>query len=85
MSARNAETARVTTIVAVEPPEAFRVFTEETDAWWRHGVRFRGHPKHRVRHELQGSAFAAMLGLWWGDLATTYRLRAVEGRETRAR
>lgn len=31
----------VTTVVAVDPERAFRVFTEEIDAWWRRGPRFR--------------------------------------------
>jgi hypothetical protein len=157
MSTKTAETARVTTFVAVEPDDAFEVFTEETDLWWRRGARFRGggegsvvrfeesqrlvevsadgatfeigrvlawepgarllvrwrarafapdeatevevrfdraeggtrvtiehrgweaiDPKHRVRHGLVGSAFAAMMGLWWGDLATTFRMRAAQ-------
>ncbi len=29
----------VTTLVAVDPATAFAVFTEEVDAWWRHGPR----------------------------------------------
>jgi hypothetical protein len=33
-------------------------------------------PEHRVRHGLEPSAFAAMMGRWWGDLATTFRMRA---------
>jgi uncharacterized protein YndB with AHSA1/START domain len=36
--------ARVTVSVAVPPSEAFRVFTEEVDLWWRRGVRFRNAP-----------------------------------------
>ena len=32
-------TASVT--VAASPVEAFRIFTEETDLWWRRGVRYR--------------------------------------------
>jgi uncharacterized protein YndB with AHSA1/START domain len=28
---------------------------------------------HPVRHGLTGSAFTAMIGLWWGDLATGLR------------
>lgn len=31
----------VTTRVAVEPDEAFLIFTREIDAWWRRGPRFR--------------------------------------------
>ena len=33
------ETARVTTVVAVDPATAFSVFTDEIGAWWRHKVR----------------------------------------------
>ncbi|AGC48583.1 hypothetical protein MYSTI_07311 [Myxococcus stipitatus DSM 14675] len=45
--------ARVTTFLAVEPEEAFAVFTEETDLWWRKGPRFRGSsaPTSVVRFE----------------------------------
>ena len=31
----------VTTVVAVDPATAFEVFTNEVDAWWKHGPRFR--------------------------------------------
>ena len=37
----SAETARVTTFVAVSPDDAFEVFTDEIDIWWRRGPRFR--------------------------------------------
>ena len=33
--------ATVTITVAVEPKEAFRLFTEEIESWWRRGPRFR--------------------------------------------
>lgn len=33
--------ARVSTLVRVPPDEAFRVFTEELDLWWRHGMAYR--------------------------------------------
>jgi hypothetical protein len=36
-----AETARVITFVQVSPHDAFEVFTEEVDLWWRRGPRFR--------------------------------------------
>jgi hypothetical protein len=32
---------RALTTVSLEPDEAFALFTEEVDAWWRHGSRFR--------------------------------------------
>jgi len=33
--------ARVMVLVEVEPSEAFRIFTEEIDSWWRHGLKYR--------------------------------------------
>lgn len=33
--------ARVTVGVAVPPAQAFRIFTEEIELWWRRGPRFR--------------------------------------------
>ena len=33
--------AKVSVLVRVEPAEAFRIFTEEIDGWWRGGARFR--------------------------------------------
>lgn len=36
------ETARVITFVEVSPQDAFEVFTDEVDLWWRRGPRFRG-------------------------------------------
>jgi uncharacterized protein YndB with AHSA1/START domain len=31
----------VSVLVAVEPDQAFRVFTEEIDQWWRRGLKYR--------------------------------------------
>jgi uncharacterized protein YndB with AHSA1/START domain len=36
------EVARVITYVEVSPVDAFEVFTDEVDLWWRRGPRFRG-------------------------------------------
>ncbi|HYF47841.1 MAG TPA: SRPBCC domain-containing protein [Planctomycetota bacterium] len=33
--------ARATIFVRVDPLVAFKVFTEQTDAWWRHGPKYR--------------------------------------------
>ncbi len=35
MKAQEKETARVTTLIAVDPATAFSVFTEEIGTWWR--------------------------------------------------
>lgn len=39
--------ATVTVSVAVAPDEAFRIFTQEIDRWWRRGRRFRNAPGDR--------------------------------------
>ncbi len=33
--------ATVSVLVRVPPADAFRIFTEEIDAWWRRGLRYR--------------------------------------------
>lgn len=35
------DSARISVTVAVAPPLAFEIFTEEIDSWWRRGVKFR--------------------------------------------
>jgi uncharacterized protein YndB with AHSA1/START domain len=39
--------ARVSVLVAVEPGDAFRIFTEEIDQWWRRGLKYRVAGKRR--------------------------------------
>lgn len=39
------DSVRVTSRIDVDPATAFRLFTEEVDAWWRGGPRFRWHPE----------------------------------------
>lgn len=39
--------AKVSVYVAAPPAEAFRVFTEEIELWWRRGPRFRAAGRHR--------------------------------------
>jgi uncharacterized protein YndB with AHSA1/START domain len=40
----------VSVLVEVEPAEAFRVFTEEIDAWWRGGSKYRLGRSRSVLH-----------------------------------
>jgi uncharacterized protein YndB with AHSA1/START domain len=44
-----AQIVRATTVVAVGIEECFEVFTEDVDAWWRQGPRFRPHPERKGR------------------------------------
>jgi uncharacterized protein YndB with AHSA1/START domain len=39
--------ARVSAVVAVAPDDAFRIFTDEIDRWWRRGLKYRVAGKHR--------------------------------------
>jgi uncharacterized protein YndB with AHSA1/START domain len=41
MSAVPGDQAKISVLVGVPPSEAFRVFTEEIDLWWRTGMRYR--------------------------------------------
>jgi uncharacterized protein YndB with AHSA1/START domain len=41
VAASAADQARTAVLVAVDPPTAFRVFTEEIDLWWRRGLKYR--------------------------------------------
>jgi len=43
--------ARVTTFVAVDPSDAFEVFTAEIDLWWKRGRRFRFGGQGALRFE----------------------------------
>lgn len=39
--------ARASVLVEVPPAEAFAIFTEEIDQWWRHGRKFRAAGRRR--------------------------------------
>jgi uncharacterized protein YndB with AHSA1/START domain len=54
--------ASVSVLVKVPPAEAFRVFTEEIDGWWRTGLRYRIGKRRSVVHlepKLGGRLFEA--------------------------
>ncbi len=48
--------ARATVLVAVPLEEAFRVFTQEIDLWWRRGLKYRVAGKRRGIIALEGHA-----------------------------
>lgn len=52
----SADGVTVTTTVAVAPDVAFRVFTEEIDAWWRRDPRFRWLSEGRGEMAFEGGA-----------------------------
>ena len=53
MSASSADEVRVAVTVALPIDQAFRVFTEEIDLWWRRGVRFRSAGRRRGMIKLE--------------------------------
>jgi uncharacterized protein YndB with AHSA1/START domain len=42
--------AQVSVLVKVAPSEAFRIFTEEIDSWWRGGLKYRIGKRRSVVH-----------------------------------
>lgn len=49
-SAPRGDRAKASVLVKVPPDEAFRLFTEEIDAWWRSGLRYRIGKRRSVVH-----------------------------------
>ena len=54
MSPPPGDQARVSVSVRREPADAFRIFTEEIDQWWRRGLRYRVAGKRRGIIHLEG-------------------------------
>ena len=53
--------ARISVAVEVPQDEAFSIFTEQIDRWWRHGLKFRHSESHssiiRIEPRLNGRLF----------------------------
>jgi hypothetical protein len=88
------EVARVSTVIAVHPRDAFEVFTEEIATWWRRSPRHRGSGTMRfvdrarlVETMESGATFEVGRVLAWepgARLAFEYRTRDfAPGEETR--
>jgi hypothetical protein len=60
------DSARITVTVAVAPPLAFEIFTEEIDRWWRRGIKFRHSGRRggflRIEPEVGGRLFESREG-----------------------
>lgn len=54
MSATTGDRAAASVFVRVSVEDAFEVFTEETDLWWRHGRKFRIAGRHPGRIAFEG-------------------------------
>ncbi|HEY8432763.1 MAG TPA: SRPBCC domain-containing protein [Sandaracinaceae bacterium] len=51
---KSGDSAAATVFVAVGPEDAFSVFTDEIDLWWRHGRKYRIAGRHPGRLVIQG-------------------------------
>ena len=41
IASKPGDQAKVSVVVAVDPVDAFEIFTKETDLWWRRGLKYR--------------------------------------------
>jgi len=70
-----------TTVVAVDPAEAFEVFTDDVDLWWGQGPRFRFHHDHSGTLRFEGGADGRLVEVFdeaAGDIHEVGRVRAWE-------
>ena len=51
------EPVTVTTVVAVDPPTAFRIFTNEVDSWWKRGPSYRVDPNRKSAMRFEDGRF----------------------------
>jgi activator of HSP90 ATPase len=72
---RDAITA--TTVVAVDPATAFAVFTDEVDAWWGRGPRFRFRPEGDGVLRFEGGAGGRLIEVFDADGADFYEVGRV--------
>lgn len=56
----------VTTVVSLDPAAAFRAFTDEVDAWWRRGPRFRFGEAREGTIRFEGGAGGRLLEVFEG-------------------
>ena len=54
----------VTTVVAVDPATAFEVFTNEIDAWWKTGPRFRVNADRKSAMRFEGGVGGRLLEVY---------------------
>jgi uncharacterized protein YndB with AHSA1/START domain len=60
------DSTRISVTVAVPPPLAFKIFTDEIDRWWRRGIKFRNSGADRgflrIEPEVGGRLFESIDG-----------------------
>jgi uncharacterized protein YndB with AHSA1/START domain len=64
------DSASAAVFVAVPPDEAFRVFTEEIDLWWRQGPRYRAFGKQRGQLNFVGGVGGRVFETFTGERGT---------------
>jgi uncharacterized protein YndB with AHSA1/START domain len=75
------DSVRVTTVVAVDPATAFEVFTDEVDAWWRQGPRFRFRHDDSGTLRFEGGADGRLVEVFGADGEDVYEVGRVRAWE----
>jgi hypothetical protein len=71
------DSATVTTVVAVDPATAFEVFTEEVDAWWKHGPRYRAGGDRKSTMRFEPGVGGRLLEVYDEEVLESYELGRV--------
>jgi len=58
------DSVSVSVLVAVDAATAFRAFTEDVDAWWGHGPRFRSCPGARSVMRFEPGVGGRLVEVW---------------------
>jgi uncharacterized protein YndB with AHSA1/START domain len=73
------DSARISVTVALPPPLAFEIFTDEIDRWWRRGIKFRQSPGRsgflRIEPEVGGRLFESIDGATGPHVVEVGRVR----------
>ncbi len=63
---------RVSTLVQVDPDTAFAVFTEEVDAWWKSGPRYRVDPARKSTMRFEPGIGGRLLEVYDDDAGDAF-------------
>ena len=69
---------RVSTRVEVDPDTAFRLFTEEVDAWWRDDARFRWHGERTGTVRFEPGVGGRFLEMYDEDTADAFEVGRIQ-------
>jgi hypothetical protein len=79
------EVVRAHTVVPAGADEAFRLFTEEVDAWWRRGPRFRFRPGRDGTMRFEGGAGGRLVEVFDAEAGDVYEVGRILAWEPPAR